>query len=199
MNSFELTKILYNSSTFYWIQTVNHYSGTFTVPHIYQYRTSTKCQQQKPVQDKHWFASTTSVLHANTENQYGTSTSLPVLKIVIIPDICQCRHQYWRSTAFVVNFLLGGCCIFILIGQGPECLMPAKNENNSNLKNFAIFLLSKIKYLDMIIIYIFVKPCLQIESKMYIPKSRYTKHFSFKKCTLPSTCKDHHNRLEFLK
>ena len=63
-------------------------------------------------------ASTAPVLNASIENQYGTSTGLPVLEIVIIPDICQyrtstvCQHcgrtcQYGRSTPPVVNFLLG--------------------------------------------------------------------------------------------
>ena len=57
------------------------------------------------------YASTAPVPNASTDNQYGTSTGRPVQNIVIIPNICQhcaCICQYGRSTAPVVNFLLGG-------------------------------------------------------------------------------------------
>ena len=56
------------------------------------------------------YASTAPVPNASTDNQYGTSTGRPVQNIVIIPEICQhCARtcQYERSTAPVVNFLLG--------------------------------------------------------------------------------------------
>ena len=100
------------------------------MPDICQYRTSTKYQHRKSVRDQHWSASAKNRYHARhmpvrhqyqipapitstgpaLTDQYRTSLSSPTYASAGTSTVfqhCARTCQYGRSTAPVVNFLLG--------------------------------------------------------------------------------------------